>query len=210
LIATPFRRLVLLVVLLTAVLAAAASAASATTFTVNKQADTADGACDSDCSLREAITAANANVGADTVAVPPGTYHLTIAGAGEDANATGDLDFTDPNGASTTVVGHSARDTIVDATGLGDRVLDVHTTGITISHLTVTGASVDGSGGGIRDLFGTSFTLTDAAVVGNIASGAHTGGGLDVEGSATVNRSLIASNQNSADGGGVDVRSIAA
>lgn len=40
----------------------------AATFTVSKTADTADGTCNSDCSLREAITAANSAVGDDIVA----------------------------------------------------------------------------------------------------------------------------------------------
>jgi CSLREA domain-containing protein len=39
----------------------------ASTFNVTKTADTADGACDADCSLREAIIAANAAPGADTI-----------------------------------------------------------------------------------------------------------------------------------------------
>ena len=45
-----------------------AGAAHAATFTVTKTADTNDGNCNADCSLREAIAAANANGGADTVA----------------------------------------------------------------------------------------------------------------------------------------------
>jgi len=51
-------------------------------FTVNKVADTNDGACSSDCSLREAIVAANLAPGADSITVPAGTYTLTIANAG--------------------------------------------------------------------------------------------------------------------------------
>ncbi len=39
----------------------------AATFTVTKTADTNDGTCDADCSLREAIVAANAAAGADTI-----------------------------------------------------------------------------------------------------------------------------------------------
>ncbi|MCM3872218.1 MAG: CSLREA domain-containing protein [Pyrinomonadaceae bacterium] len=39
-----------------------------TPFIVTKTADTSDGLCDPDCSLREAIVAANANPGADTIA----------------------------------------------------------------------------------------------------------------------------------------------
>ncbi len=46
-----------------------------TTFTVTKTADTNDGLCDADCSLREAIVAANALAGTDTIA-------FNISGAG--------------------------------------------------------------------------------------------------------------------------------
>ena len=47
--------------------------AQAATFTVSKTADTNDGVCDGDCSLREAIGAANSNAGADTISLPAGT-----------------------------------------------------------------------------------------------------------------------------------------
>lgn len=57
----------------------AAVQGAATTFTVTKTADTADGTCDADCSLREAITAANANAGTDTIAFAiPGAGPHTI------------------------------------------------------------------------------------------------------------------------------------
>jgi CSLREA domain-containing protein len=57
--------------------------ASATTFTVTKTADTADGVCDADCSLREAMTAANAAAGADTIAFAiPGAGVHTIQPTG--------------------------------------------------------------------------------------------------------------------------------
>ncbi|MEO5623505.1 MAG: CSLREA domain-containing protein, partial [Dokdonella sp.] len=66
------------------------SVTAATQYAVTKTADTNDGACDADCSLREAIAASNANPGA--VRIPAGTYSLTIAGAEEYGNATGSLD----------------------------------------------------------------------------------------------------------------------
>src|SRR5438552_13537332 len=43
--------------------------------------------------LRSAISAANANAGADTINLPTGTYTLTITGNNEQNNATGDLDI---------------------------------------------------------------------------------------------------------------------
>ena len=67
-------------------------------FNVTKTSDTNDGVCDADCSLREAVIAANAAVGPATINLPPGTYGLTLAGAGEDKAATGDLDITQGDG----------------------------------------------------------------------------------------------------------------
>ena len=53
-----------------AVLAPVSAHAQAVTFTVNSTADTDDGTCDfAHCSLREAINAANANAGLDTIAL---------------------------------------------------------------------------------------------------------------------------------------------
>ena len=72
----------------------APGALQAAVFDVTKTADTNDGTCDADCSLREAIVAANGLAGSDTVNVPAGTYLLSIAGTGEDAAAAGDLDIT--------------------------------------------------------------------------------------------------------------------
>src|SRR5215210_3997640 len=71
---------------------------NAATFVVNTTADTQDaapgnGTCADAagaCSLRAAITEANALAGADIITVPAGTYTQTLAGANEDANAGGD------------------------------------------------------------------------------------------------------------------------
>ena len=85
---------------------------------------------DGDCSLREAIQAANtdqpvdacsAGSGVDTVSVPVGDYRLTLAGAGEDANATGDLDILD----DLKLIGAGIKGTLLDGKAL-DRVLHVH------------------------------------------------------------------------------------
>ena len=69
-------------IILSAVLCVGASSiANAATFTVSKIADTNDGTCDADCSLREAITAANLTVGPHTIAfnVPPGDLISGVA-----------------------------------------------------------------------------------------------------------------------------------
>lgn len=71
------------------------TAAQPATFLVTTTTDSNDGACTvALCSLRDAVIAANANAGADTITLPAGTYTLTLVGANEDAAATGDLDIT--------------------------------------------------------------------------------------------------------------------
>lgn len=70
-----------------------ASRAGAVDFNVTRQDDPLpDGCAVGDCSLREAVIDANAD-GADRILLPDGTYTLSLAGAGEDLAATGDLDL---------------------------------------------------------------------------------------------------------------------
>ena len=53
---------------------------SGTIFTVTTIADGNDGACDAQCSLREAVIAANAAADVDTIVLPAGTYVLERRG----------------------------------------------------------------------------------------------------------------------------------
>jgi len=93
------------VVALSALFVAGAGTASAATITPDTFAD--DVTDNGNCSLREAIVAANTDVnfhedactagdaGADTINLAAGTYTLDVVGATEDAAATGDLDVLD-------------------------------------------------------------------------------------------------------------------
>ena len=83
---------------------------------------TLDGVCDDgagNCTLRAAIQEANDSPGPHTIVLPAGTVTLSIAGTGEDAAATGDLDVT----TEVTITGNVAGTTI-DGAGV-DRVFDV-------------------------------------------------------------------------------------
>jgi CSLREA domain-containing protein len=153
----------------------------AATFTVTKTADTADGNCDADCSLREAIIAANASFGADTIRLPAGTYTMSIVGTDEDASATGDLDIT----GDLSITGDSATSTIVDGADI-DRVFEIDPAGtgviVDISQVSVRNGSAPNvsdmelrSGGGI-DNRGT-LTLTSVVISGNEALFLVYGGG---------------------------------
>jgi CSLREA domain-containing protein len=165
------------------------------TFEVTKTADTADGSCDGDCSLREAIIAANAGSGLDEVVVPAGTFVLSLAGTGEDAAATGDLDVTD----SLILRGGGATSTIIDGNA-ADRVLQVLSgVELTVSRLTVRNG-VSGAGGGINNLGTTS--ISGCAISDNLADD---GGGIaNLGGVVTVAAgSVIDGNAAEFDGGGV-------
>src|SRR5512132_1629426 len=77
-------------------LLATASAASAVTYRPTRTDDPVPNGCKAkDCSLREALIAANASGTPATILLRPGKrYVLTRPGLGEDAAATGDLDLT--------------------------------------------------------------------------------------------------------------------
>ena len=190
----------ILVAILTFSMVGVTPAYAAIGLTVTKTADTADGTCDADCSLREAIIAANAAAGDDTITVPAGTYTLTIVGTGEDAAATGDLDLT----SNITINGGGADSTIIQAGTLGvggppngiDRVF--HVTGaftVNISGVTVRNGSVAGAtdGGGLYNDGGT-LTITNSTFSGNSTSGGNGGGLFNLFGSAAITNSTFSGN----------------
>lgn len=162
-------------------------AAPIATFTVTKTADTNDGVCDADCSLREAIVAANANPGADTINFGVhGMFLLSLTGAGEDAAASGDLDIT----GDLTLQGISPSLTIIDG-NMTDRVFDVRpatgtTLHVTLANLTIQHGSlasgIGNNGAGINDPGSTSgismMTLTQVTVSNNTTG--NNGGGISI------------------------------
>src|SRR5439155_13289990 len=152
--------------------------AAAATFAVTRTDDPSPGACDADCSLREAVLAANAGSGGDTIALAPGHYRLTLPGPGEDAAETGDLDLT----RSVTIAGAGARSTVVDAEGI-DRAFDVAAgPAVQIWGVSITGGLVAGEGGGIRSA--GQLALARGEVTGNRALGL--GGGVFAGGPSTT------------------------
>ncbi len=179
------------------------------------------------CTLREALIAANTNAavdgciagqpGADVIALPAGNYALTLIGGVDEA---GDLDALEDVG----LVGAGADTTIIDASAVGDRVLDVPA-GVTASasDLTIRGGHVGGAigelvtGGGVRNA-GT-LTLTRAVVSDNEVhaarssffspTGSHAeGGGIWSSGSLTLRESVVTGNVAVGGNSGVDCLSL--
>ncbi len=166
------------------------------------------------CSLREAIRAANldqpvdgcaAGADFDNIHIPAGTYHLTLAGPDEDDAVSGDLDVRSP----LALIGAGAGVTVIDATGLGDRVLHVKPSGVDLNveirGLTLRGGSASsGSGGGGLFIEGSSgpplanptTLVEDCVIEWNTATGAGGGVALDhpTGGTTTLSRDVIRSN----------------
>ncbi|MCA8976570.1 MAG: CSLREA domain-containing protein, partial [Planctomycetes bacterium] len=172
------------------------------TFVVTKFADTADGVCDADCSLREAIVAANANTpAADVVQVPAGTYVLTRVGFDDNAFA-GDLDITDDLSIVVIPAGELTTATI-DANGIDDLFdTDANDTGLVsveMNDLILTGGFSGGAGGAIDN--SGILTMNRCRMTGNESG--QNGGALDNLGRATLIDTWVDDNIAGTSGGGI-------
>jgi predicted outer membrane repeat protein len=177
-----------------------------TTFTVATTLDVVNPG-DGKLSLREAISAANAHAGADTIVVPAGVYRLAIHGS-DNSNAGGDLDVT----GTTVIRGAGKGTTFIDGHRL-DRVFDVRGTGphsikVTFQSLTIRNGLADAAGGGGIRVGKADLLVQDSAVTGNKTSG-FGGGisnvGMPGTGDVTLIRSVVDRNI-AAQGGGLSVQ----
>ncbi len=130
-------------------------------------------------SLRSAIQAANAKPNSDTIILPKGTFTLTIPGANEDLDATGDLDI---NG-NLTIKGKNANSTIIDGNNL-DRVIQVLSGKVQISGVTIEHGRAFEGGGLLNS--GGKVTLTSVVVANNVAIGNAGANGVTGVGGGTV------------------------
>ena len=173
----------------------AVGATSATHFVVTKVADTNDGVCNSDCSLREAISAANAQPGTDSISFAlDGTFSLSLIGRLEDQNNSGDLDIKE----SLFIIGRGVGQTIIEGMGQ-DRVFDVRGGSAELHHLTIRHGSLSptvettANGGCIRQTGFTTLTLDHLLLTNCVAQGifAH-GGAIYSSGSLIIRHTEIA------------------
>ncbi len=173
-----------------AAMALAPAPAAAALLPVDITTDTV--ADDGNCSLREAVTAANTNAdvfpggvggidcdggaGTDVIQLGMGTYQ--VGGMeGENGNASGDLDV-DLTMGSVTFDGVSQGDTTIAVTGYADRILHFLNVGSgTVQELTLIGGFVSGAteGGGNVKVEGNGNLAVQRARV--TEGGAHNGAG---------------------------------
>jgi CSLREA domain-containing protein len=166
-------------------------------FVVTKMADTNDGACDADCSLREAITAANASADDSVITFAPranGVVDLT--GALPDFTSNIDLQGS---GINLSAVRRSS--------GGNYRIFSISSgTTSSISELTIVNGNINGVGGGVLNDHGT-LTLTRCSLIGNISD--NGGGAIFNNGSVgqaattTVIECRFADNNASFNGGAI-------
>lgn len=185
--------------------------AAAAALTVTKTADSNDGTCDADCSLREAIEDTPAG---GVVSLPASAMPYEVSDGLGTLVVEKDL----------TIAGAGARLTEVTGTGSSQRVLTVQSVGletpeVTVSDLSITGgdgggAAYGGMGGGILAInksgtIGPQVTVLRVRIAGNTATvtgdAQAVGGGITADGDGTylvVRESLVTGNRAIGTGGG--------
>ena len=151
----------------------------AATFTVTKTADTNDGTCDADCSLREAVAAANAAATDDIVSFSSlfdTAQTITLSGSEIVLANNGSLTITGPGADLLTLSGNSTSRII----STGASVI-ANISGIRFTGGNGVGALNSGRGGAIYNVGGT-LVLSNSILTGNSAAN---GGALNNAASAT-------------------------
>lgn len=189
---------------LVATLAAPVRAATITVNTPDDELNT-----DIDCSLREAIEAANTDAivdaclagtgDADIITLPANTYLLSTD--------LGELLVTE----SVNIVGPDRATTVINGQD-DDRVFNLQGGVVGFSNLTIRGGlAEDVEGGGINVQSAATLNLLNVVVTDNHTIDAGSGGGifLDVGGSATITGSVISANTSEGNGGGITINDLA-
>jgi CSLREA domain-containing protein len=167
-------------------------------YTVSKTADTSDGICDADCSLREAVNAANATVDNDTI-----YFALPLFASPQTISLTGSEIVVASNG-SLTIHGAGANRLTISGNN-ASRIISISDDAVVnIDHLRFTagtgvGAANTGRGGAIYNNGGTT-VISHCVFMGNSAAN---GGAMNnaTAGTLTITNSVLANNSASSVGG---------
>jgi CSLREA domain-containing protein len=177
-----------------------APAAGAATFEVNSLGDGAADACDATCTLRDAITLANANDEDDEITFVSGLTGTIRLTAGElTVNSYYALTITGP-GADVLAISGDADDS--GTANAGDsRIASISSSyaAATLSGLTLTEGAAP-TAGAVNVTSGATVTIADSVLAGNHSTSGN-GGAVASQGRVTIVRSSLTGNGAPAGGG---------
>ena len=175
------------------------SSSVAATYTVTKIADT-NGTCTvGDCSLREAISAANSTTDLDVIDFVSGINGQTIAIASsvnDDTNAAGDFDITNP----VQIVGNGSANTLISG-ALLNRIFHVtNSSAVTIEGVTLSNGKITANGGCI---YATSAITIKDSIISACTATTNEGGGVWSNGLITIDNTQFLANTAGTNGGAI-------
>lgn len=159
------------------------------TLLVTKIADTADGVCDADCSLREAIAAATSG---DTIGFASPLFDSAQVITLSDAAGFQQLLILK----NLTINGRAANLLTVRRFGTAVRFRIFAVGGganVTLQNLKITGGSDTGGGGGVLNDGNAALTINNCHLTGNVAE-INGGGVRNVNGTLNINNTTISGN----------------
>ncbi len=173
------------------------TAGAAGTFNVTTTADTDDGACSpGNCSLRDAVTAADAVQGSSVINVPAGTYALTTPPEnGDAAELEISSQVTIKGAASAGVNAAGADGTIIDGSHLGT-VFHVQAGGsLTLEDLTIE----NGQGGMAGGVYAEADLTTSGVTIRDSTAGEGGSGGIYTSAKLTMDNTVVRGNSATGD-----------
>jgi CSLREA domain-containing protein len=190
------------------------------TLEINTTADTDDGRCDAlgtgsgnqDCTLREAINAANADFGAETITfnstvfAAPGPYTINLGSALP--NLSSDVTITGPGAKVLTVARNTGGNYRIFTIASGNNNVTID--GLTINNGNAAGGGSFDRGGGIFISSTGAVQVTNCTISGNTATA--DGGGIVSAGSAgtlDISGTTISGNSAGTPGGGISIVGLA-
>jgi CSLREA domain-containing protein len=168
--------------------------ASPTTWTVTNLTDTNDGVCDSNCSLREAISVA---LSGDTIVFASSARGTILLGSM--LSVVKSITISGPGISALAISGND----VTQVFNISDLSTDVNISNLTITH----GRVVDGYGAGIytqnNSLTLDHVAVTNNTVVSSINPNVEGGGIFNNSNTLTITNSIIAYNTANYSGGGI-------
>lgn len=181
-----------------------AQTVSAVTYTVTKAADTNDGVCDADCSLREAVATANGTTDNDIITFSLPLFNtpqtITLSGTEIVIANNGSLTINGTGADKLTISGNNASRILVTS---ANAILFINSIRFTAGN--GVGATNTGRGGAIYN-FGGITAITNSILTGNTAAN---GGALNnaasgaVPGILSISNTVISNNSATGAGGAV-------